>query len=219
MSDDKAAGLRAQLSGMPDTLRVIEAVLAAWPEHAAYLAKSFEPRSPAMLQATEAASGAALKLIGGHAAQFAADYRWTCDRLRDEELFFHREGRYRLSTFADANAEVYSDSEYMGRYVNGLLLTPGALVQATSRRLRCSSTRSSAPPRPFDYLEVGPGHGLMVYFAARAPLSRSLEAWDVSAVLAARDPARRSTPWASPSPCPWSRPTSCRPCGPTRPST
>ena len=36
--------------------------------------------------------------------------------------------------------------------------------------------------QPFDYLEIGPGHGLMTYFAAESRLSRSLEAWDVSAV-------------------------------------
>jgi hypothetical protein len=182
MSDDKAAGLRAQLTDMPHTLWVIEAVLAAWPEHAAYLAKSFEPRSPAMLQATEAASGAALKLIAGQEATFAADYRWTCDRLRDEELFFHREGRYRLSTFAEANAEVYSDSAYMGRYVNGLLLTQVLWYNHVATFEMFLNEVLGAAATPFDYLEVGPGHGLMVYFAAGSPLCRSLEAWDVSAV-------------------------------------
>ena len=35
---------------------------------------------------------------------------------------------------------------------------------------------------PFNYLEVGPGHGLMTYFAARSPLAKTVEAWDVSSV-------------------------------------
>jgi 2-polyprenyl-3-methyl-5-hydroxy-6-metoxy-1,4-benzoquinol methylase len=38
------------------------------------------------------------------------------------------------------------------------------------------------PKTDIDYLEVGPGHGLMVYFAAQSPHIKSLEAWDVSAV-------------------------------------
>jgi 2-polyprenyl-3-methyl-5-hydroxy-6-metoxy-1,4-benzoquinol methylase len=35
---------------------------------------------------------------------------------------------------------------------------------------------------PFSYLEVGPGHGLMVYFASQSPLASRIEAWDVSEV-------------------------------------
>src|ERR1700748_2074020 len=114
MSDDKADELLALVADRPNTTRVLKHVLSAWPEHAAYLVKSFQARSPAMLDATEAASGAVLKLMAGHEATFAADYRWTCDKLRDEELFFHREGRYRLSPFAEANAGVYSAAAYIG---------------------------------------------------------------------------------------------------------
>jgi 2-polyprenyl-3-methyl-5-hydroxy-6-metoxy-1,4-benzoquinol methylase len=182
MSDDKADELLALAADGPNTTRVLRHVLTAWPEHAAYLVKSFQARSPAMLQATEAAAGAVLKLIAGHEATFAADYRWTCDKLRDEELFFHREGRYRLSTFAEANAEVYSDHDYMGHYVNGLLLTQLLWYNHVATFEMFLNEVLAKSEAPFDYLEVGPGHGLMVYFAAQSPLCRTLEAWDVSAV-------------------------------------
>ncbi len=33
---------------------------------------------------------------------------------------------------------------------------------------------------PIDYLEIGPGHGLMLSFAAQSSGVSSLEAWDVS---------------------------------------
>lgn len=182
MSDDKADQLWTLLADRPHTLHVVESLLAVWPEHAAYLLKSFTPRTPAMLDATEAAASAARKLISGQEAAFAADYRWTCDRLRDEELFFHREGRYRLSTFAEANAEVYSDHDYMGRYVNGLLLTQLLWYNHVATFEMFLNQVLPNAGKPFDYLEVGPGHGLMVYFAAQSPLCRTLEAWDVSAV-------------------------------------
>jgi 2-polyprenyl-3-methyl-5-hydroxy-6-metoxy-1,4-benzoquinol methylase len=182
VSEDKADELRALIAGRPDTLHVVESLLAVWPEHAAYLLKSFGPRTPAMLDATEAAASAARKLIAGQGATFAADYRWTCDRLRDEELFFHREGRYRLSTFAEANAEVYSNHDYMGRYVNGLLLTQLLWYNHVATFEMFLNEVLPNAARAFDYLEVGPGHGLMVYFAAQSPLCRTLEAWDVSAV-------------------------------------
>jgi 2-polyprenyl-3-methyl-5-hydroxy-6-metoxy-1,4-benzoquinol methylase len=182
MTSDKAAELGLLLSDAPNTRRVVDSVLEVWPEHGAYLVKSLAPRSPEMMQATEAASGAILRLIAGQERKFASDYRWTCDRLRDEELFFHREGRYRLSTFAEANAEVYSDAAYMGRYVNGLLMTQVLWYNHVATFEMFLNAVLGGAERPFDYLEVGPGHGLMVYFAASSPLCRSLEAWDVSAV-------------------------------------
>jgi SAM-dependent methyltransferase len=182
MTNEKAAELELLLSEAPDTRFVVEAVLAAWPEHAAYLTKSFAPRSPEMMRATEAASGAIRRLIAGEEETFASDYRWTCDRLRDEELFFHREGRYRLATFAEAYAEVYSDETYMARYVNGLLLTQVLWYNHVATFEMFLHGVLGSAKRSFDYLEVGPGHGLMVYFTAGSPLCRSLEAWDVSAV-------------------------------------
>ena len=120
--------------------------------------------------------------MAGEEARFAADYRWTCDKLRDEELFFHRHGRYRLATFEAANAEVYSDENYMGRYVNGLLLSQILWFNHAATFEMFLNRVLGAATTPFDYLEVGPGHGLMVFFAAQASLSRTLEAWDVSAV-------------------------------------
>lgn len=182
MTGGKAEELRELVSAAPHTSAIIESVLEVWPEHAAYLAKSFSPRTPAMLQAGEAAAAATRRLIAGHELEFASDYRWTCDRLREEELFFHREERYRLATFAEANAEVYSNAEYMGRYVNGLLLTQVLWYNHIATFEMFLNDVLGSPSAPFDYLEVGPGHGLMVYFAAQAPQCRSLEAWDVSAV-------------------------------------
>lgn len=182
MSDDKSLALRALLAGLPATCAVVEAVLAVWPAHAAYLLKSFEARSPALLAATEVAARAARKLMAGDEARFARGYKWTCDRLREEEIFFHREGRYRLSTFAEAWDEVYSNNDYMAPYLDGLLVSQllwfnhvGTFEMFLGRVLgNCHA--------PFDYLEIGPGHGLMLALAAASPMARSVEAWDVSAV-------------------------------------
>lgn len=182
MSDEKAAALRVLLAPLPETLVIAEAVLAAWPDHAAYLLKSFGARSPEMLASTELAATAARKLMAGNEARFAEGYRWTCDQLRDEEIFFHREGRYRLSTFAEADAEVYSNHDYMSRYVDGLLLSQILWFNHAGTFEMFANRVLAAADAPFDYLEIGPGHGLMVYLAARSPLSRSLAAWDFSAV-------------------------------------
>lgn len=182
MSESKAEALRELIAPYPATSGIVESVLDVWPAHSAYLLKSFSPRTLAMLQATEAAAAASAKLMAGQEVAVATDYRWTCDRLRDEELFFHREGRYRLSTFAEANAEVYSDHAYMGRYVNGLLLTQVLWYNHVATFTMFLNDVLGKAETPFDYLEVGPGHGLMVYFAAQSALCQSLQAWDVSSV-------------------------------------
>jgi SAM-dependent methyltransferase len=182
VSESKAHALRDLTSAYRATSSIIDAVLKVWPEHAAYLVRSFAARTPAMMQATESAAAASAKLMAGEEETVAADYRWTCDRLRDEELFFHREGRYRLSTFAEANAEVYSDHVYMGRYVNGLLLTQVLWYNHAATFEMFLNEVLGEAKAPFDYLEVGPGHGLMIYFAAQSRLCRRLQAWDVSAV-------------------------------------
>lgn len=178
----QTAHLPALLADLPATRTIVDAVLAVWPDHAAYLVKSLAARNPAQLAATEAAATAAVRLMAGDLLRFAAGYKWTCDRLRDEEIFFHREGRYRLATFAEALAEVYSRPEYMAPYVDGLLLSQilwfnhiGTFEMFLNRVL-------GATDAPFDYLEIGPGHGLMVALAAASPLARHLAAWDVSAV-------------------------------------
>lgn len=182
MSAAKADELRALLAGRPSTQKVVDGVLEVWPEHAAYLVKSFAPRTARQMDATEIASEAALKLIGPDLRKFADDYRWTCDRLRDEELFFHREGRYRLATFEAANAEVYSNADYMSHYVNGLLLSQLLWYNHAATFAMFLDDVLGRMTAPFDYLEVGPGHGLMVYLAAGSALCRTAEAWDVSAV-------------------------------------
>lgn len=182
MRQEAAHPLSTALGSRPSTQAIVDAVVAVWPEHAAYLAKSFGIRTPAMLDVAEIAAAAVLQLVGGSLTDSARAYRWTCDRLREEELFFHREGRYRLSSFTEASAEVYSNTDYMAKYMSGLLLTQVLWYNhcATFEMFLRSALR--AQRSGFDYLEVGPGHGLMVYLAARNPLCNRLEAWDVSPV-------------------------------------
>ena len=161
---------------------VAQIALEAWPEHEKFLEQSFRQRSVELLDASEFVSAAILKLIDGHESRFARNYRWTCDRIRDEEIFFHREGRYRLSTFAEACEQVYSDAEYMRSYVDGLLLTQALWFNHVATTEMFLSRVLGAMTKPFDYLEVGPGHGLLTFFAAKSKLSRKLEVWDVSSV-------------------------------------
>ena len=181
MSEAKGLSLDALLRDFPSARAVARVALDAWPEHDKFLLRSFRQRSPEVLAASETVAVEVLKLIAADEKRFGEDYRWTCDRLREEEIFFHREGRYRLSSFAEAHAEVYSNHDYMRRYVSGLLMTQVLWYNHVATMEMFLTRVLKAATEPFDYLEIGPGHGLMTCFAAASNLSRSLEAWDVSA--------------------------------------
>ncbi len=173
----------------PSIARIVQAVCAVWPEHARYLLKSMSPRDDSMMRTTETLAEAALILADSRLDEIAKHYRWTCDQLRDEELFFHREGRYRFSTFAEADAAVYSDAEYMKKYMDGLLISQ---ITWYNHAASCDFFLSATPEilgQGRRYLEIGPGHGLMMYLALRDFHLESAAAWDLSAVSIAQTEA------------------------------
>jgi 2-polyprenyl-3-methyl-5-hydroxy-6-metoxy-1,4-benzoquinol methylase len=176
------ADLDSLLQDYPSTLQLSRSVIDIWPDHQTYLARNFKVRAPEQMSATELASSSILKLIRGNEERFARHYRWTCDRLNEEELFFHRNGRYRLSTFAEARAEVYSNNDYMTRYMDGLLLTQSLWFNHAATFEMFLNRLLPLAQSGARYLEIGPGHGLMTYFAAKTPAIATLEVWDVSSV-------------------------------------
>ena len=170
------------LASFPATLRIVAAVLEAWPEHEKYIRKSLTARDEQQLATTELLAGAAMRLEGHRLPVLAANYRWTCDRLREEELHFHRNGAYRLSTFAEADREVYSNDAYMEHYVDGLLLSQ---ILWFNHVASCNFYFREAPAllkSNARFLEIGPGHGLMTYLALRDFGLASAVAWDLSPV-------------------------------------
>ena len=162
--------------GYPALSSLIELQLRVWPAHEVFLKTRFE----------HADLGFAEKLAGlvGQATdsleELAVDYRWFCDRMNEEELHFRRTGAYRLSTFADANREVYSNAEFMRRYMNGQLLSHiwwdnhARVIQYYANGFLHDNRDG------YRHLEIGPGHGLLLYLAATDPRCASASGWDVS---------------------------------------
>jgi SAM-dependent methyltransferase len=170
------------LAGRPQLRRLTDLVLAAWPDHAAYLATSYRLRTPALLDTSEAMAAAVLSLAGGHEAQVADDYRWLCAQLQEEELLFARTGRYRYQTFAETNAHVYADDLFMRRYMHGLLFSHVLWYMHISS-LHFFRSRLAARVMPGGrVMEVGSGHGLLLYLALVELGLKEAVAWDISPV-------------------------------------
>jgi ubiquinone/menaquinone biosynthesis C-methylase UbiE len=173
--------------------RLVESVLAAWPEHAPFIAKSLSARSPALLETSEEISTAILDLAGSREHEHAEDYHWLCDRVLEEEIYFARHEHYRFSTFEETNRLVYSDNEFMRRYMNGLLYGQVLWYMHISS-LHFFRQRLAARLTPGGkVLEVGSGHGLLLFLALRDLGMSDALAWDLSQISLdqTRDALRR----------------------------
>jgi 2-polyprenyl-3-methyl-5-hydroxy-6-metoxy-1,4-benzoquinol methylase len=172
------------LSGYPLLNRIVTRQLELWPQHSEYLSKSFQDRPEDVLAVCEKACSLMLRLadrLSTGLDGLCEDYRYLCTEIvLPEELFFRRHNRYRLSSFEDANRECYSNTQMMNRYMNGLLLSY-VLWDNHSRAVAhyVKSYISTLPDRS-DHLEIGPGHGLLLYFAASDPRVGSVSAWDIA---------------------------------------
>jgi 2-polyprenyl-3-methyl-5-hydroxy-6-metoxy-1,4-benzoquinol methylase len=172
--------LADKLNPYPHLRSVVTETIRIWPEHERYCESRFKADAGDFLSRTDEFARLALVNIGEDLPRYIEDYRWMCERFLEEELHFHREGSYRLSTFADAYREVYSDLDYMGKYVRGILISQ-ILWDPHARAFDIFRTEFLPRlPEHSSYLEVGPGHGLFLYFASQAGQIDRLEAWDVS---------------------------------------
>jgi 2-polyprenyl-3-methyl-5-hydroxy-6-metoxy-1,4-benzoquinol methylase len=172
--------LAEKLAPYPNLRSIVGETIRVWPDHQRYCEKRFGADEPDFLGRTDEFARLALANVGGELTRYVKDYRWMCERFLDEEMFFQRNKRYRLSTFAEAYREVYDDSEFMGKYMRGLMISQ-VLWDPHARAFDLFRTEFlPSLSEGTSYLEVGPGHGSFLYFASQSPRIARLEAWDVS---------------------------------------
>ena len=178
--------LRSLLIGWPNLLALCGVVTDVWPEHLGFLTKSFVIRSRGMMATSEHVAGAMLALAGDRKHQVASDYRWLCDRIREEEMEFARSGHYRYSSFEQTNAHVYSDDEFMERYMHGLLFSHVLWYMHASSLHFFRQRLEGRVVRGGRVLEVGSGHGLLLYLAQTDFGMSEAHGWDLSEVSLAQ---------------------------------
>lgn len=164
--------------------RIVSEVLSVWKNHERYLRKNVSERDFETLNFSELLSEILCKLHdNGHVelGTLVRDYQFLCESIvLPEELYFRRHGKYRLSTFEEANKTVYSDDIYMTRYMNGLLLSMVLWVNHCHCMMHYSSVFLPSLARGCSLLEIGPGHGMLLYLASKADHVDNITAWDVS---------------------------------------
>ena len=172
------------LTNYPSLDRLTSRLLERWPDHKSYIDKSFDGRSVEVMDTSEEIAGCALKLaecMEGGLDGLCNDYRFLCEEIvLPEEWHFRRHDRYRLSSFADAMRACYANPPYMSRYMNGLLVSNVLWDNHTHAISSYINEYLPSLPPGSSLLEIGPGHGLFLYFAARNPAVELIAGWDVS---------------------------------------
>ena len=169
------------LDSFPALKDLLARQIALTPKHEASLKKRIGSADEPHLAMANDIADWIKHLAGDRLDQCLLDYDWICNLVLAEELYFRRANSYRLKTFAEAVAEVYSNDEMMSHYMNGLLMTQVWWSNHTEATRFYANAFLKGFKEPFSHLEIGPGHGLLLYLAGREPLCRRLEAWDVSA--------------------------------------
>jgi 2-polyprenyl-3-methyl-5-hydroxy-6-metoxy-1,4-benzoquinol methylase len=161
--------------------RMLKTQLMVFPKHEKFLASRFEPADNSNLAFSDEIASLVLKIADPSVEAVCEDYRWLTHTLLEEEMYFRRHGKYRLSKFADALAQVYSNPVYMRRYMNGVLASQVWWHNHTEVMRIFRDVFIARNPHGFSHLEIGPGHGLYLHLAASAPHCSFAEGWDVSA--------------------------------------
>lgn len=172
------ASLADATRARPALARITQCVLDTWPEHRDYLDVRFGGSGRFHLDFCEEIGGLVLSIAGEELPRFAENYRWTCDRMLEEEYQFSMTGKYRFATFAEVVRGIGLDADYMARYTDGLLVSQ-LLWANHAHVLSTYLSDFLAAVRPgFSLLEVGPGHGLLLALAAERGVR--ITGWDLN---------------------------------------
>jgi 2-polyprenyl-3-methyl-5-hydroxy-6-metoxy-1,4-benzoquinol methylase len=162
----------------------VEELLRLWPEHERYLHNSLRARDQSLLAFSEELSdlvGRLAATVDGGSQALARDYRFLCEEISlPEELHFRRHDSYRLKSFEEAERTIYSNAPFMKRYMNGLLVSDVIWVNHCRALQHFAEVYLNGLNRGARLLEIGPGHGLLLYLAAQNQNVGELFAWDVS---------------------------------------
>ena len=150
-----------------------------WPQHASAVAKNIGVHSARELALLDELASR-IDTLSTNRAQLIADYRWMCEQVLKEEIHFRRTGSYRCKSLNESIERVYSDSVFMGKYLQGILLSQ--IFWSNHAKCYTFFGTNFLPllGDPYDYLEVGPGHGLFVSCVAKDARSRRVVGVDVS---------------------------------------
>ena len=115
----------------------------------------------------------------GIALEYVAEsYLMMVKDIMLEQTMFCRTGRYRYDNLKEVNEKVYSNSEYMHRYMIGVALSQ--FLWRNHRDMFTFFSKHVGIKGGTRYLEIGPGHGLFFKEAVTINIFSEFHAIDIS---------------------------------------
>lgn len=172
-------------STLPDSLghlrRILDSVIKVWPQHEAFIVRHVATCSPNQLFFLDTLSGRLLALVGEELQRYAEDYRWLCNFFLKYEMQYRRSKAIEHTDFDSIRKAFYENDEQMGRYMRGLMMSQVLWRQHAGAAEFFVRSFLPSLKDGYDYLEIGPGHGLWLSFAASDTRCGTLTGWDVAA--------------------------------------
>lgn len=157
---------------------LVKHVLEFWPSHQKFLEKSKGTIDEILVADNLAAL--VLRLTKSRLGEALAGYKWMCDMMVEEEIVFRRTGNYRYSSYCEVEKLIYRNKDVMSRYMDGLLISQALWTNHVQAFKFYKDIFLDTVSNSQRHLEIGPGHGLLLY-AATQKLLGVFEAWDNSA--------------------------------------
>ncbi|MFO1257745.1 MAG: class I SAM-dependent methyltransferase [Gammaproteobacteria bacterium] len=164
----------------PSMYRIFQEVLQAWRQHEKFLTQRLQLMTTESIVFAEKLSKIILNIYPDRLTELISGYKWMCEAVLEEELYFRRYHRYRLKNFEEALITVYSNTEVMLKYMDGLLLSQLLWSNHTAVLQYYAQNFLQSIPEDFHLLEIGPGHGILLYFATLVEKCESITGWDIS---------------------------------------
>ncbi|GAM97946.1 hypothetical protein U91I_01576 [alpha proteobacterium U9-1i] len=168
------------LSGYPSLLKIVAAQIEQTPRHKDFLRHRFLAAVANELALCERLARSVLVLAGSNLHDYLKAYDFITRVSLEEEIFFRRNDRYRLTSFAEANREVYSNRPFMREYMRGLLLSQIYWSNHTRSMDFFESSFLPLLSQGSALLEIGPGHGFFMASALARNCLGVVSGWDIS---------------------------------------
>jgi len=158
--------------------QIYNAIIEYWPSHKKIADINLSAHDEADYAILDELAGNILT-ITNNLDEHISSYKWMCEVFNEEQIYFIRHGRYRISSIEEAIKEVYSNTEFMNKYMQGLAIS-NLIRNAHAKSFLFLYRYINILAKPFSYLEIGPGHGLHLATALANPNAILTEAWDIS---------------------------------------
>ncbi len=158
---------------------IINLIIKTFPEHKSSIKRSFYKLEKKDLEIIEYISKFICEISEEKLNEFVKDYKWLCKEMIVYQFLFRKNKGYRFKSNKEIFTKIYSEKDYMRKYLNGLLISQ---IIWSNHYLSTINFVNFIDNffKNSTFLEIGPGHGLYLSIASKSLNFSKLEGWDIS---------------------------------------